>query len=123
MSDTNNNSETKSAEIDLLIKEDEKTLRSIIQTSNEVSFGNDVNKENLLSFMGSKIGKIYKDLMMKLTIQKMDLYSLHTNFQDHIILDTNYKSNNDLDKLNIRAEITDFKNHLGTIQDYKNNLK
>jgi hypothetical protein len=115
-------------QIDLMVKEDENVLRRIIENSAEenIKYVNDegnIEKKNLLSFLGTKVGKIYNDLMMKLTILKMDLYSFHVDFQDFLVRDTEYKDANDLDKLNIKAEIKDFKLYLGTIEDFRINLK
>lgn len=112
-------------QIDLMVKEDENVLRSIIiNTSDEdILYTDGVPKDKLLPFIGTKVGKVYKDLMMKLNIIKMDMYSFHVDFQDFLVRDTEYKDANDLDKLNIKASITDFKNYLGNIEDFKNNLK
>jgi len=112
-------------QIDLMVKEDENVLRSIITNTSEedVLYTDDVPKDKLLPFIGSKVGKVYKDLMMKLNIIKMDVYSFHVDFQNFLVRDTEYKDANDLDKLNIKADITNFKNYIGTIEDFKNNLK
>jgi len=111
-------------QIDLMIKEDETVLRSIISNTSDddTLYTDDVPRDKLLSFIGSKVGKVYKDLMMKINIIKMDVYSLHVDFQDFLLRDTDYKEANDLDKLNIKASITDLENYIGTIEDYKNNL-
>jgi len=110
--------------IDLLVKENEEVLRSIItNTPKEQEQFIDGNvSTNLLSFIGSKMGKVYKDIMMKLTIQKMDLYTFHTDYQDFLIKDKEYKDKNDIDKLNIKNSIQSLKDWIGTIDDYKNNL-
>lgn len=119
---TNANS---SSQIDLMIKEDTQVLRSIIENTpdEEKTYTNDVPKEKLFQVLGSKVGKVYKDLMMKLNILKMDLYSFHTAFQDFLKRDKKYKDANDLDKLNIKASITNLKNWIGTVEDFKSNLK
>jgi len=112
-------------QIDLMVKEDENVLRSIITNTSEedILYTDDVPNDKLLPFIGSKVGKLYKDLMMKINIIKMDIYSFHVDFQDFLKRDTEYKDANDLDKLNIKADITNFKNYIGTIEDFKNNLK
>lgn len=114
-----------SSQIDLMIKEDSQVLKSIIENTpaEDKLYTDDVPKEKLFRVLGSKVGKVYKDLMMKLNILKMDLYSFHTAFQDFLKQDKKYKDANDLDKLNIKASITNLKNWIGTIEDFKSNLK
>ena len=107
------------------IKEDETTLRRIIKNTSEEdsTFTKDIPKEKILPFIGMKVGKVYRDLMLKINIIKMDIYTFYKEYQDFLTQDKKYKDANDLDKLNIKANITDLKNYIGTIADFKNNLK
>jgi len=109
---------------ELLIKEDENVLRSIVENTPEEdqTYEKDITKEKILPFIGLKVGKIYKDLMAKLNILKLDIYTLYTNFQDFLEKDKDYKDANDLEKINIQQSINNFKTALGNIDDFKNNL-
>jgi len=86
-------------------------------------FGNGITKENLLNFLGTKVGKIYQNLMVKHTDNKSNITDLKL-FRDQFVEEYNkYVQDNELDKIEINTKIDTCIKTIGTPDDFKLAIK
>jgi len=103
----------------------EEEIRALLALPEEQSSGyvNGIRFEDLVTFLGSKMGKVYLDLNSKYIQNKERIEDLEEFRTTFMVTYNTFVAEYELHKEDMQLQIDEFKTHLGTIEDFRSSIQ
>ncbi len=103
--------------------EEEIRLLLDLPAAQSAEYVNGVHFNDLITFVGSKMGKVYIDLHQKHLNNLQHIQDLES-FRDQFVIDSNaYKAQMELYKTDTQLQIDTFAANLGTFEDFQASIQ